>query len=419
MIKNKRYSDSPTLSPLYNTIKRTDYINDIPEETLLPNIAEPYYVGYVDYRDFPRQYNFNQISGDTTQLTFTPIVENHSWGFIGQRGVGSFANGTPQFYGWDNNSELYIYDTSEDARCYFLNDIIMANVNTLGTYMRIQGRFIYIETSYLNEISSNGSFSFYHSNNSRALSSPLFIDTTMEELQNVYNGTSNFSYTFNWNGEDRTIQFGKANYINDTVMKFTSGDYTVYVVLTSFTFRAVDNYAYGQDQTGALTILPFYSQTIPAAGRQLNVQNDAIWVPHNANSTDQRFHYNYLLETFDPAIYQLPFKVDNYFIGNYPLGTLTVEDFKEAGFGSNYDGLIHETMLITGMGSVDWGSEHYYDEGFFSQINLDDIWKATMGYNKIYKNPTSYSTTSTSYNENISTSLYQDMDRPLLERENG
>ena len=422
MILDKRYDDSETLSPQFTTIYRTDYLGVIPRQDLLPNIAEGYYIGYVDYRDYPRQYNLNQISGDTTQLTFTPVIENHSWGFLGQSASGSFAKGTPQFYGWNTDDSLYIKDTSEDARCYFLNDIIMANVNTLGTTMRVEGRFIYIETSYLEEISTEYGFSFYHSNNPRALSSPFYIDTTMLELANVCTGDAKLSLTFTWNGNSHTVQFGKEDYINDTVAKIIDGDYTVYIIMTNFSFRAVDNYAYGQNQTGAVTILPFYSQTIPetdpGSGAVLKQQENAVWVPCNAYATDQRFRYNYYVGTIDPAVYSLPVKIGSCIVGNYPLGTLTAEEFAGAGFSANYDGLIRETMLIVGMGSVDWGSEHYYSEGFFSQINFDDIWKATMGYHKIYNDP-QQTTTSTGYSEIISTALYQDLERPLLERENG
>ena len=106
MILDKRYDDSETLSPQFTTIYRTDYLGVIPRQDLLPNIAEGYYIGYVDYRDYPRQYNLNQISGDTTQLTFTPVIENHSWGFLGQSASGSFAKGTPQFYGWNTDDSL-------------------------------------------------------------------------------------------------------------------------------------------------------------------------------------------------------------------------------------------------------------------------------------------------------------------------
>ena len=99
---NKLYPTDQIVS--YTNIELTKTISEI--DNPLSNIAEPYYMGYVCYENFPRHFNLNtvEIPEGGNSITFSPVEENHNWGYIKQAGAGSFFSGTPQLYAYKNDT---------------------------------------------------------------------------------------------------------------------------------------------------------------------------------------------------------------------------------------------------------------------------------------------------------------------------
>lgn len=408
MITSKFYPTNQTVAE--TNIELTKIVSEI--DSPLPNIAEPYYMGYVRYENFPKQFNLNQVIVEEggSSITFSPVEENHSWGYIKQAGAGSDFRGTPQLYAYKSDDSIYEYNTNSNAHCRFINQIKMANVNTVNNF-QIEIHGIIIKNTYLEEIqTANGSFAFYHNNNPDATGFRKIVNFSISDFIEIQNNREKFSFTVNWNSVDYTIEFNGEDYISDTVAKISlAGGLTAYLSIINFSFDGRADYYTSLGVGTTMTITPFFSQTIPEDHEATGIiaQENAVWVPHNTQIGDSRFRYNYYVSTFSNI--GAPGAVAGMIPGNFPLGTLTIDEFEAAGFSANYDGMINETMFLSGTGSVDWGDEHYYGYRYYSQISIEDIRREISVYNKIYDTATDPIAT---YTDEFLTFFFSDTDEP-------
>lgn len=434
MIPGKRYGTS--ITKIANEFECTDYIENI--QNPLPDIAEPYCMGYMTYQEYPKFFNVNNIIASSEQspiVKFDPVVENHSWGycyFEPRTGVTS------------TNSMLF-YRTSSDTisklasrtteRVSFINKMIAAKQTNPDRiilqciYMVIRNDCYSFDGLGTNVDPDDGAVTNLY----KKLTVTAVL--TYAQIQDAINGdipifTANT--TVNGTAINMPVYYNDSAYDHEhnIFIKQFDSDYTVVAIIQAAALGFYGKYdGFSSDSGGYSAVSVFVNTSIPdhsGSGGTIPEQSNAILCPFHTTSDYliMRFRHTAPYNWYDAMQNNMLFE-NGMAVGCFPyefdaskaIAPVCHDPNGGADYGFYYDrsGLYQNSILIEF--NTDY-NPNLLGLRFFNQIDLQDVFRAACLINKIEIGATSAQSVvgSTGYDQNNSVALFDIANYPLNTR---
>lgn len=432
MIVSKMYPRAQQL--ITGELETTDRIDSITSP--LANMAEPYYMGYALYNEYPKCFNINSIDYTVDQpiMTISHVKENHSWGFLAYDYNSTEPFVEPLLYYYDANDDIQKQGTGNHSaynedNARFINRAILAKL-TYPEDIQIKIRFMIIRNDCY-DFDGNGS----NFDNTQHLVTNLYDDQTVLLHLNyaqiksmVEDNTPIYTVNITVNGTtiNTELKYSDFNEYNMIVKEYDS-NYSVVAIISGYYIRSYSKYYGYTGDSGVLPVVPFFSTSIPQNNDNVPEQENAIicspandetyltvttrqgaWgacpiasvaVTNGFNLCQGCFPYEYF-DTSDSV---------NQIIHNPDGGP-------DYGMGTYRSGIYKKMIYIKATG----GTAYTITFNFYPQNDLADIYKAACFLNKteIGEDDFTNVTASNTYTSAHSTAIFKSTNEPDWTRKN-
>lgn len=432
MIINKMYPTAQQL--IADELEITNPIENIASP--LANIAEPYYMGYVLYNDYPKCFNINSFGYISEQplLTISHVKENHNWGFLAFDYNSYETYAEPLLYYYDTNNNIHKayagYHTAynhDNAR--FINRAIIAKL-TWPEDIQIKLRYMIIRNDCY-DFDGNGS----NFDNTQHLVPNLYDDKTVvlhlsyTQLKDMIdNDTTIYTVNITVNGTTiiSDLKYSEFNNYNMIVKEYNS-TYSIVAIISGFKFGVYSNYYGYNHNSGVFPVAPFFSVSIPQNNKGIPEQSNAIICNPSNDDTyvqvrtrngawgacpiyDVSFSHGFgLCQGCFPYDYYDTHDSVAQIIHNPDGGT-------DYGMGTMRSGIYKKMIYVKATG----GSTYTITFNFFPQNDLADILKAACFLNKIEIGTSEFTdvAASSTYTTAHNTAIFKTTNEPKFIREN-
>lgn len=382
MIYNDRY---PTASELVPGVDITAAVHTI--STSFDTLMDPYYIGYIPFELFPKNWciNTHDITPDT--ITITQLKQNVPFGFCYQTADYS------QLYYKDAGGTCRKYNNNSD--CYFINKMCIADL-TYVDYIRLNVMIIAAPTD---KVIDDGAFSFGTPNNTtydfKRQDFTVTIDISTLDAFINHNGTITINGVI-INGQSENITLSYSDFTNAIAYK-TTATHTIRAQIYNVAIGRSSKYKNGST---AANIVPFIGIDCPAGSvpEQRYMALLFEWQSYYTLTYDNLGNFGSLSVGMD---------VSGYSIGRYQTDHIYRDEIVELAGQLEYSTLLNKNG---------WYRHQYFEYSggnsfrLYPSIDVTDIWNIISLINKIEIGATSAAsiTATDTYYDTQSTALYTD-----------